>query len=181
MLKGKDGKELSRSEGEAVMKGRGAVTISIYALLLAICTLLGNANSGRVLTNTLLASDTWSFYQAKSIKQTLAEMAAEDAEIRGDKAAEARYKTKAARYDSDIESGEGKKELMMKAKAYEADRADAKEKSPYYSTASAALQIAIVLSSTSILAVSMGLLWASVGVGSIGFLLLMAGYLGIMF
>lgn len=46
MIKGKDGKDLSRSEGEAVMKGRGAVTISIYALLLAICTLLGNANSG---------------------------------------------------------------------------------------------------------------------------------------
>ena len=181
MIKGKDGKLLSRSEGEAVMKGRGAITISIYALLLAICTLLGNSNSGRVLTNTLIASDTWSFYQAKSIKQTLAEMAAEDAEIRGDKAAEARYKVKAARYESDIESGEGKKELMAKAKAFEADRTDAKAKSPYFSTASAALQIAIVLSSTAILAVSMGLLWASVGVGSIGFLLLMSGYFGIIF
>ena len=44
-----------------------------------------------------------------------------------------------------------------------------------------ALQIAIVLSSTAILAVSMGLLWASVGVGTIGFLLLTAGYLGIIF
>ena len=36
-LKDKTGKELSRSEGEAVLKGRASITITIYAALLAIC------------------------------------------------------------------------------------------------------------------------------------------------
>ena len=47
-LKDKTGKVLSRSEGEAVMKGRGAITISILAALLAIGTLIANGVSSKV-------------------------------------------------------------------------------------------------------------------------------------
>ena len=73
VMKDKTGKILSRSEGEALMKGRGAITISILAAVLAICTLIGNGVSSKVLTNTLKINDTYNFYQAKSIKQNLAE------------------------------------------------------------------------------------------------------------
>ena len=75
VLKDKTGKTLSRSEGEAVMKSRGAITISIYAALLAICTLISGNISGKILSNNIFASDSWAHYQAKSIKQNLYEIA----------------------------------------------------------------------------------------------------------
>jgi Domain of unknown function (DUF4337) len=180
-IMGKDGKPLSRSEGEAVMKGRGAITISIYALLLAICTLLGNGNSGRVLTLTLQATDNWSFYQSKSIKQTITEGQYDDAVNAKDDKKAASLKAKIERYESDPATGEGKKELFAKGKQIEADRNAAKARGPYYSMASALLQISIVLSSTAILAVSMELLWASVVVGVFGAALLANGYFALLF
>ena len=71
MLKDKTGKVLSRSEGEAIMKGRSSVVISCCAALLALAAMLSNNNSSRILNDTLSANDTWAFYQAKSIKQQI--------------------------------------------------------------------------------------------------------------
>ena len=171
-LKDKTGKILSRSEGEAVMKGRGAITISFYAALLAICTLYSNATSSTVLGDTLRINDVYNFYQAKSIKQSLAEYEIDDAQARGDAKRTEELKAKIARYESDPTTGEGKRELLIEAKRLERERDSAKAKGPYLSFASAALQIAIVLSSTAILAVSMEMLWASVAIGVLGALLL---------
>jgi Domain of unknown function (DUF4337) len=175
VLKDKTGKVLSRSEGEAVMKGRGAITISIYAALLAICTLVSASYSGKVLTNTLKANDTWAFYQAKSIKQAITEMALDDAIRAKDTAKAEDLKAKIARLESDPASGEGKKELAAKGVSLENERDAAKVRSPYLSFASAFLQIAIVLSSTAILAVSMEMLFASIAIGAAGALLLANG------
>ena len=171
-LKDKTGKLLSRSEGEAVMKGRGAITISILAALLAIGTLIANGVSSKVLTNTLKINDTYNFYQAKSIKQNLAEYALDDALARKDESKAAEIRAKIASYDSDPKTGEGKRELLAKAKGLEEERDAARARGPYFSFSSAALQIAIVLSSTAILAVSMEMLWASIGMGILGALLL---------
>jgi septal ring factor EnvC (AmiA/AmiB activator) len=167
VLKDKTGKTLSRSEGEAVMKGLGAITISIYAALLAICTLLSASNSSKVLTNNILASDTWAYYQAKSIKQNLFEIGNN---LTTDKSLQESYRNNVKRLEND------KNEIYASAKKLEEERDEAKKKSPYYSIANALLQIAIVLSSTSILAVSMELLWASIIIGSIGAFLLTNGY-----
>jgi hypothetical protein len=172
VMKDKTGKILSRSEGEAVMKGRGAITISILAAVLAICTLIGNGVSSKVLTNTIKINDTYSFFQAKSIKQSLAEYEIDDAQARGDAKRAEELKAKVSRYESDPATGEGKRELLAKAKQLEEERDAAKAKGPYFSFASAMLQIAIVLSSTAILAVSMEMLWASVAMGILGALLL---------
>lgn len=153
MLKG-----MSRSEGEAVMKGRGAVTISIFALLLALFSLISNGNSSKILTTTLTINDTWAFYQAKSIKQNVYEIRAEP-----DQNVIKRYE-------------EEKKDLMAKARIMEMERDLAREKSPFFSFAISILQIAMVLSSTAILAVSMELLWASVGAAIVSSLLFSYGY-----
>ena len=174
-LKDKTGKILSRSEGEAVMKGRGAITISILAALLAIGTLIANGVSSKVLTNTISINDTYSFFQAKSIKQSLAEYEIDDAVARSDAKRADELRAKVARYESDPATGEGKRELLAKAKVLEDERDAAKARSPYFSFASAALQIAIVLSSTAILAVSMEMLWASIAMGIVGALLLSYG------
>jgi hypothetical protein len=79
---------------------------------------------------------------------------------------------KIARYESDPATGEGKKELLAKAKNLEAERAVAKSRSPWYTYAGSLLQIAIVLLTASILAVNTNMFKGSVGVGIIGTLLM---------
>ena len=163
-----DVKPLSRSEREALIKDKAGWVITVLAALLAINTLMGGSNSSKVLNNTIDANNTWAFYQAKSIKQTLAEQSYEDAVRNKDTKKAEVYKAKIDRYESDPKTGEGKKELMEKARKLEADRAVAKSRSPWYTYAGSLFQIAIVLLTASILAVNNRLYTASIVVGGIG-------------
>jgi len=165
-------KQLSRSEREAVIKDKAGWVIVVFAAFLAINTYMGNGNSGRILNDTIEANNTWAFYQAKSIKGTLAEMALDDAMARKDVNKVHSLSKKIARYESDPATGEGKKELMAKARALEADRAVAKQRSPWYTFAGSLFQIAIVLLSASILAVNNRLYTASLYVGGIAMVLM---------
>jgi hypothetical protein len=160
-------KPLSRSEKEAQIKDKAGWVITVLAALLAINTLVGGSNSSKILNNTIAANDTWSFYQAKSIKQTAYELASIQTP---NKELAVKWKAKADSYESDPVTGEGKKELMAKAKKLEAERADAKIRSPWYTYAGSLYQIAIVLLTASILAVNMRLFWASIAVGSVAIL-----------
>lgn len=165
-------KPLSRSEREAAIKDKAGWVIVVFAALLAINTYMGGSNSGKILNNTIDANNTWSFYQAKSIKQTLTEMRYDDAvAVKNIKRAD-ELKAKIDRYESDPATGEGKKELMAKARALEADRAVAKQRSPWYTFAGSLFQIAIVLLSASILAVNNSLYRASWWVGGAAILLM---------
>jgi hypothetical protein len=169
------GKVLSRSEAEAKIKDKAGWVITVIALLLAVNTYMANGFSSKVLNNTIAANNVWSFYQAKSIKQTLAEQSLDDAIVRGDKAKAENLKAKIQRYESDPEKGEGKKELMAKALKHEADRDLAKKHGPWMTFAGTSYQLAIVLLSASILAVSMSMFYASIGVSMFGFLLMSQG------
>lgn len=168
-------KPLSRSEREAQIKDKAGWVITVLACLLAINTYIANGFSSKVLTNTIKANDTWNFYQAKSIKQSIAEGQYEDAVLRKDAKRAEELKAKIDRYESDPAKGEGKKELMAKARALEEERNDAKKHSPWLTFAGTAFQLAIVLLSASILAVSMNLYWASIVVGGLGSLLMSQG------
>jgi len=165
-------KPLSRSEREAQIKDKAGWVITVLAAMLAINTLMGGANSSRILNNTIDANNTWAFYQAKSIKQTLAEMAYEDAVRAGDRKKASDLQAKIDRYESDPKTGEGKQELMAKARALEASRAEAKHRSPWYTYAGSLFQIAIVLLTASILAVSNRMYKASIAVGAAAMILL---------
>jgi len=165
-------KSLSRSEREALIKDKAGWVIVVFAALLAINTYLAGGNSSKVLNNTIDANNTWAFYQAKSIKQTLAEMALDDAVRAKDRLKQEALQAKIDRYESDPKTGEGKKELMAKARGLEDERTVAKQRSPWYTYAGSLLQIAIVLLTASILAVKDVLLKASVGVGSFAILLM---------
>lgn len=168
-------KPLSRSEREAQIKDKAGWVITVVAALLAVNTYIANGISGSVLTNTIKANDTWNFYQAKSIKQTIAENARDDAEDRKDAKKVAALTAKIERYESDPKSGEGKKELMAKAHGLEAARDEAKKHSPWLTFAGSALQLSIVLLSAAILAVSMPMFWSSLAVGGLGALLMSQG------
>ena len=165
-------KPLSRSEREAKIKDKAGWVITVIALLLAVNTYIANGKSSSVLQNTIKANDTWNFYQAKSIKQSIAEGQLEESR---DPKRRAELQAKIDRYESDPKSGEGKKELMAKAKAIEAARDDAKKHGPWLTFAGTAYQFGIVLLSASILAVSMPMFWASIAVSALGALLMSQG------
>ena len=167
----KEAKPLSRSEREAQIKDKAGWVITVLAAMLAINTLMGGANSSKILNNTIDANNTWAFYQAKSVKQTLAEMAYDDAVRAGDKRKAADLQAKIDRYESDPVTKEGKKELMAKARGHESARAEAKHRSPWYTYAGSLFQIAIVLLTASILAVNNRLYQASIGVGAVAMIL----------
>ena len=159
----------SRSEREAKIKGHAGLVINIFAALLAFNVWYGGKLGSTVMNNTIKANDIWNFYQAKSIKQTEYELASQTT---NDPVKAKKFSAKAASYDL---GEEGKPELFKQAKALEAERDVAKQKSPWIGYAGTAYQLAIVLLSASILAVSMPLFWTSFGVCAIGILLMAQG------
>lgn len=168
-------KPLSRSEREAKIKDKAGWVVTLIAGLLAVNTYIANGYSSKVLNNTIKANDTWNFYQAKSIKQSIAEGQLDDAVARKDTDKIQKLQSKIDRYESEPKSGEGKKELMLKAQKLEAERDEAKLHSPWLTFAGSALQLALVLLSASILAVSARMYWASLAVSVFGALLMSQG------
>ena len=168
-------KPLSRSEREARIKDKAGWVITVIAALLAVNTYIANGNSSKVLSNTIKANDTWAFYQAKSIKQTLAEQSLDDAIARKDNEKADKLRAKIARYESEPATGEGKKELMAKARALEVERDQVRKSGPWMTFSGMAYQLGIVLLSASILAVSMPLFWGSIAVSAVGALLMSQG------
>jgi len=161
----------SRSEREAKLKDKAGMVISVFALLLAVNSWYGGTLSSKTLNNTIASNNVWAFYQAKSIKQTLAEQSLDDATYRKDTEKMAKLQAKIDRYESDPKTGEGKKELFEKARALEAERDEAKKRSPWIGYASTMYQLSIVVLSASILAVSMAMFWGSFFVAGLGLLL----------
>jgi hypothetical protein len=163
----------SRSEREAKIKDKAGMVINVFALCLAVNAWYGGKLGSTVLNNTIAANDTYAFYQAKSLKQSMAENALYDAERAGDKKRVDDLTAKIDRYEN--EPGEGKKALLAKAKKLEHERDEAKKSSPWIGYASTAYQLSIVLLSASILAVSMALFWGSFAVAGLGILLSLNG------
>jgi hypothetical protein len=168
-------KPLSRSEREAQIKDKAGWVITVLAALLAINTYIGSGLSSKILNNTIKANDTWAFYQAKSIKQTLAEQNLYEAKKSGDKPRALDMSNRIERYESDPKTGEGKRELMAKARALEAERDAIRKQTPWLTFAGSAFQIGIVLLSASILAVVPALYVASIWVGAFAALLMSQG------
>lgn len=171
-------------------KQRAAVTIAILAMILAI-TGLGGSNAGKeAVNNNVLASNYWNFFQAKNMRQTSFALAADQLELRlaqNDPAlspeAQAALKAKAeayrktvARYESEPDTREGKKELIVRAKEHEALRDHALKQDPYFDYAEALLQIAIVLISVAIVADLVWLSFVGGALGLIGALLTLNGF-----
>ena len=152
-------KPLSRSEREAQIKDRAGFVIVVLAALLAINTMIGGQNSSKTMNNTIAANNQWAWYQAKNMRQVLYETAAVESKIPENKA---KFEAEAARMKVD------KDEIMAKAKALEAERDVARQKSPWFTWGGSVLQIGIVLLTASILAVSMPMFWVSIVVGSVG-------------
>ena len=170
-------------------KQRAAVAIAILAMLLAI-TGLGGSNAGKeAINNNVLASNFFNFFQAKNMRQTAYQLAVDQFELAFAQeprllAGSARrlkkkaddYRKTVARYESEPDTGEGKKELLARAKEYEAKRDHALKQDPYFDYAEALLQIAIVLISVAIVAELVWLAFIGGALGITGALLMLNGF-----
>ena len=155
-------KPLSRSEREAQIKDKAGFVIVFLAAILAINTMVGGSNSSKIMNNTIAANNQWAWYQAKNVRAVLYETAAAEATKpeNVDK-----FRAEVARMEAD------KKDIMVKAKALEDERDLAKNRSPWFTWTGSTLQIAIVLLTASILAVSMPMFYVSLAVGAVGTLM----------
>jgi ParB-like chromosome segregation protein Spo0J len=191
VMKAEDAAELvDQEKAQDDFKKRAAIVIGILAMLLAITGLGGNNATKEAINENIQASNAFGFFQAKNIRQTSLVLAANEVELAWvneqglpesakavlrDKLAD--YRKTIARYESEPETGEGKKELMVKAREHEQKRDRALKQDPYFDYAEALLQIAIVLISVSIVADQRWLLLAGGGLGAIGGLLMINGFL----
>jgi hypothetical protein len=170
-------------------KQRAAIFISFLAMLLAITGLGGQNANKETLNNNIQAANAFNFYQAKNIRQTSLILAVDEIELAWAatpglsaeaKAALAKkletYKANIARYESEPSTGEGKKELMARARAHEEARDHAIKQDPYFDYAEALLQIAIVLISVSLVAEIIWLAFLGGGLGLVGALLMINGF-----
>jgi len=152
----------TRSEREAKIKDKAGFVIVFLAAVLAINTMLGGNNSSKIQNNTIQANNMWAWYQAKNVRGVLYEINAAETTNPANKE---KFLSEAKRMSDD------KKEIMEKAKILEAERDAAKLKSPWFTWGGSILQIAIVLLTASILAVSMPMFYISALVGTFGSLL----------
>ena len=163
---------------------RVALLIAVLALFLAFAEAGNSNNENLALDSNIEASNLWAFFQAKTIRGTVLRTAAEQMETDLGRVADpvARqamqtriegWKQAIARYDSEPETGEGRKELAARAKAREETRALASQKKEIFEVAAKLFQIAIIVASTAIITGIGWLSLASLGLG-IGGIALMA-------
>jgi Domain of unknown function (DUF4337) len=137
----------------------------------------------------VLASNYFTFYQAKNMRQTSLVLAADELELgwlndpslpdtvkQAMRARLEQYRKTIDRYESEADTQEGKKELIARAKEHESKRDHALKQDPYFDYAEALLQIAIVLISVSIIANLAWLAFFGGTVGLIGALLTINGF-----
>ena len=175
--KAKEAKEENRSI---------ALLIAIIALCLAFSETLGKGAQTETIARNVEASNLWAFFQAKSIRRTTVQTAAEQAKLglstAPDDATKAAvqkqiddWQKTAARYHSEPETGEGTEQLSERAKHAEEERDLATAKYHHFELASAAFQISIVLASATIITGMIALAWisglltlAGVGIATLG-------------
>ena len=180
------GEEVSEEIEHAVHENKGiALLIAVLALFLAFASTGGKGAQTEAISENVESANLWAFFQAKTIRATTLQTAAEmlETDIVADtnpatKSAKEQkikaWKQTAARDQSEPETHEGRKELAERAKEAEEHRNTSLAKYHNYEIASAALEIGIVLASATIITGMAVLAWIAGGLGIIGL-----GFIGI--
>jgi hypothetical protein len=181
--------ELPNAEELEEIRGKAftptvALTTAIYAVVLAITALGGGNAMKEMLLAQQQASDQWAFYQAKVIREHQYRIArlrleVELTEREASMASEARQKYAAllARATEEEKRYNAEKtDIETEAKKLEHERDINREKDPYFDFAEVLLQIAIVMSSISILSTSRPMFLLSLVLAICGTLLSVNGY-----
>jgi len=157
----------------AVHSNKGiALLIAVIALFLAFSETLGKSAQTESIARNVEAANLWAFFQAKTIRRTVVQTAAEQAKVGlGATSDDAQKSTinkqiddwqkTAARYRSEPETNEGSEQLAARAKRSEEQRDLAMARYHNFELGSAAFQIAIVLASATIITGMVWLAWVS--------------------
>ena len=167
---------------------RAAIVIAILALFLALSE-AGAKKADHISTEkNIESSDLFNFYQAKKIRSTIVETAAQTLEsqmpgVSDPKAHDALekqvadFKTKAAEFEHDPKKPEDSLDAIQdRAKEAGDARELANRQLEHYELGSGAVQIAIVLASAAIITGVGALMWFSVALGAVGVLLMTLGF-----
>jgi hypothetical protein len=171
---------------EERFRSRAALIIAVMAMLLAITSLGGGNVAEDIIANNVQASNLWS----KNARQTSYKLAADELEAeiqlrQGSVTPELRqsleakiqqYRETVARYESEPDKGEGKKELSEKARGFEVERDRALKQDTSFDLAEALVTIGIVLASVAIISSSRMILRLSVVLGAAAALLMLNGF-----
>ncbi|HEY7434130.1 MAG TPA: DUF4337 domain-containing protein [Methylomirabilota bacterium] len=149
-----------REHAENSFSRRVALVTAVYAVVLAIAALGGNHAMKEMLLAQQQSSDQWAFYQAKVIREHLYRAQkmrlevdlAERAPGSRPEASEKRETLLKKLEEEEKRYNAEKKDIEKDAKKLEALRDSFQARDPYFLLAEALLQIAIVMSSVSILA-----------------------------
>jgi uncharacterized protein DUF4337 len=175
--------ELEELKGKAFTR-RVALTTAIFAVLLAITSLGGNNAMKEMLLAQQQSTDQWAFYQAKVIREYMyrsqkLRLEVDLAERGSSMKPEVRQKYEALltqfageekRYNTE------KKDVEKDARKLEEERDVNRDKDPYFDYAEVLLQIAIVMSSISILSGSRPLFIFGLTAAVLGTLLTLNGF-----
>jgi len=165
---------------------RIALVIAILALFLALSETLGKSAQTEAMDANVKSADTWAFFQAKDIRRTVVNVAADQTALLAasitdpavkaamDKKIEDWRKT-AERYESDPQTKTGRKQLEELAREQEAERDHALARYHHYELSSAAFQVGIVLASAAVITGMVGLVWFSGALGALGLVLMALG------
>lgn len=177
--------EVMEPNQESPLNGRVALLVAMAATLMAI----GNIKDGNIVQamaqTQAKAVNAWSYYQAKSTKQILAENMAEQlriqlalspgakAELRQPVEAQiVRYKAEAVRYDKE------KAEIKTQAESYQTEYDRLNIHDDQFDMAEACFSIAIALAGITALTRKQWLLTFALSLTAVGIVLELAGFLG---
>jgi hypothetical protein len=160
-----------------------ALLIAILALMLAFSEMGGKYAEREAVIHNLESSDLWAFFQAKTVRRTTVQVAAEQMETQLGLAADgpvksamekriADWKQTADRYESEPSTNEGRKELAARAKVAEQKRDHERARNELFEVSSAFLQIGIVLASAMIITGIAMLAWVAGGLGGLSLIVM---------
>jgi hypothetical protein len=158
---------------------RIGLLIAGLAALLALMETGGKSAQTEAMNANLQASNLWAFFQAKTARMTTIRTAAEavgvtllsDAPPATKEAIQKQidaWNATAARYESEPQTGEGRKELSERALEAEAERDHKLAAYHLFELGSAASQLAIVLASAAIITGMMFLVYVAGTLGIVG-------------
>ena len=176
-------KELHELKEKGFTK-RVALITAIFAVILAIASLGGNKVMKEMLLAQQQASDQWAFYQAKVIREHL--YRSQKMRLEVDLIERARSMKSEARQrieamlkkmaDEEARYNQEKKEVEQEARKLEKERDLYRSRDPFFEFAEVLLQIAIVMSSISILATSHRVFYFGIAAAILGAFFALNGF-----
>lgn len=174
-----------KEKSENTFTKRVALFTAVFAVLLAICSLGGNNAMKEMLLAQQQASDQWAFYQSKVMREHLYRIEKSRLETVLIERKDTMKPAVMKQYQSllkkaaaeEVRYGAEKREIEQEAKKLDHERDINRAKDPYFDYGEVMLQIAIVMSSISIISLSRQVFYFSIVAASTGAFLTINGFL----